>query len=616
MASSQNQSGPVFFTCAVHLTVVPEHVIRWDPTGCHPNEEAIEKIHRFCHTIYRVPITWLCSYAALKKYGAQLKQFVHEHGDEVAIYEGGIACSHALDHKPEVFQPWVEECGMLRPDAGFQSKEAEAIGGKCWHDMPYEDQRKALTYLKQAYERTLDAPVRVFASPHTNGDTVRVMSEIGLTTSWGYCWNYFCEGINHKGCQVQPFYISQKNHSVPNQEAGKDDVLAIWWGNASPVIGFHVDIHSRLGGPAFCGNALELANRSEGLDKYDLHRKIIEEVASWAAWNPFAMISLQLEAVWMSESEFSKELYDQYPTFNSTNTEVFYTQIETAMRVGGTPMTMSGFTEWHKKHIGTTAEYVAVSEDIVPEVRNRGKDQAYQPMVVYSDRRTQYFFDKARGFNYTRKYVYDPIVEEQDIVHEYPFVDEPQVYLKVKRAFNVTAGVVITPERVSYELTECELTAYADVRDYAAILWQANLPAYVSDGDLTVGGELKRVRTVREKNLAILFGDLKEGDNVFSLSSDLPGKYVRVVSCERVGRRYEIWIQNDADAVAVQMLKVMTEPGLKVGGYWWDGRYSKTLLRTGPSWYDRWTGEVGIRAVYPTALPLNAGLTRCSIELM
>lgn len=616
MASMQAKPGPVLFTCAVHLNVVPEHIIRWDPTGCHPNEEAIEKIHRFCHKIYQVPITWLCSYAALKKYGQQLKQFVHEHGDEVAIYEAGIACHHVLDGKPEVFQPWVEECGMVRPDAGFQSKEAEAIGGKCWHDMPYADQLRALAYLKKAYETILEAPVHTLATPHTNGDTIKVMSEIGLTTSWGYCWNYFCEGINHKGSQIQPFYISQKNHSVPNQEKGKDDVLSILWGNASPLIGTRVETHSRMGGPAFCGNALELANRSEGLDKYDLHRKIIEEWAGWAAWNPFAMISLQLEAVWMSEAEFSKELYDQYPTFNSTNTEVFYTQIETALRVGGKPMTMAGFTEWHKKNFGTTVEYVTVSEDIVPEVRNRGKDQAYQPFVVYSDKRTQYFFDKSRGFNYTRKYVYDSIVEEKDIVHEYPFVDEPQVYLKVKHALNISAGVVITPEKIAYELTDCALTAYHDVKDYAAILWQANLPSYVTDADLKIGGELRRVRTVRQKNLAILFGDLKTGDSVFSMSSDLPAKYIRVVSCEKVGRRYEIWIQNDADPVAVQMLKVMTEPGLKVGGYWWDGRYNKSINRMGPSWYDRWTGDVGIRAVYPAALMLNAGLTRCSIELM
>jgi hypothetical protein len=616
MTEAIQKTSPIFSTCAIHLTIVPQHIMRWDPPSYHPNEEAIAKIDRFCHRIYKVPITWLCSYAALKKYGDQLKTFIRDYGDEVAIYESGIACLHSLDYKPQEFQPWVEEAGIKRPDEGFQSKEAEAIGGKGWHDMTYAEQKTALGYLKQAYEDFLGSPVRILATPCTNQDTIRVMTEIGLDVSWGYCWNYFCEGMNHKGSLLHPFYISHENHSAPEQDIAAGKVLSIPWGTASPLVYTHVETHSRLGGPGFCSNALELAIRSEGLDKYDLHRKLIEEWASWAAWNPFVHIPIQLEAVWLSEDEISKELYDQYPTFNSATTEVLYTQIETALRIGAMPVTMSQFADWHKENIRDTAEFVTYAQDPLPDVRNRGKDQAYSPQVLYGSRQKQYWFDQSRGFNYIRKYSYSPIVHEKNIINEYPFADEPQVYLKIKHALNMTAGVMITPEKIAYELTEFELTAYQDVPDYAAILWQANLPSYINDADLETGGVLREFRTVREKNFAILFADLKQGDNKFIFRSDLPKEYIRIVRSEKVGKRYEVWIQNDVEEVHLHTLKVQTLPGLKVGGFWWDGRYNKTIFRLGPAHYDRDTGMLMLRALYPASLKLNAGLTRLSLEIL
>ncbi len=615
MTITSSHTAPIFTTCAIHLSVVPQHIMKCDPTCCHPNEEAIEKIDRFCHRIYNIPITWLCSYAALKKYSRQLKEFVHTYGDEVAIYEAGIACHHSLDYKPEEFQPWVEEAGMTRPDAGFRSKEAEAIGGKAWHDLTYDEQKTALTYLKRAYEDVLDAPVRILATPHTNGDTIRIMSEIGLDVSWGYCWNYFCEGINHKGSLIQPFYISHDNHSVPEQNPERNDVLAILWGTFSPVLGTHPEIHSRLGAPGFCSNALELAIRSEGLDKFDHHRKIIEEWVSWAQWNPYALLPLQLEAAWFSETEISKELYDQFPTFNSTTTEVFYTQLETALRLGAKAVTMSRFADWHKENIGNTAEFIAYSRDPLPNVRSRGKDQAYSPYVVYSNSQSQYFFDQSRGYNYVKKYIYSPVVPENRVVNEYPFADEPQVYLKIKHALNVTGGIVLTPEKTAYELTDFVLTAYQDVPDYAAILWQANIPPYLRDSDIEIGGVLREFKTVRQKNLAILFADLKQGENQFIFRSDIPKKHIRIVSSEKVGRRYEIWFENTADPVSLQTLHTQILTGLKVGGFWWDGRYYKTIYHYGPSHYDRYSGMLYLRAIYPASFMLNAGLTRMSLEL-
>ena len=42
----------------------------------------------------------------------------------------------------------------------------------------------------------------------------------------------------------------------------------------------------------------------------------------------------------MDEAQMPDDLYTQYPRFNSMNTEVFYTEIETALRGGATPLTL------------------------------------------------------------------------------------------------------------------------------------------------------------------------------------------------------------------------------------------------------------------------------------
>ncbi len=607
---------PLFTTCAVHLTEFPEFIMRNDPTACHPNEEAVGKIDRFCHQIYKVPITWLCSYSSLLKYKDQLKRFVHEYGDEVAIYEQGIGTHFALDNQPETYQPWVEECGLKRPDDGFKSKEAESIGGKCWHDMSYDEQKTALTYLKKTYESILGTPVHTLGSPHTSQDTIRIMTEIGLNVSWGYCWNYFCEGINHKGSLIYPFYINAKNHSVPEQNVTNSSVLAIPWGLTSTLITTHVEAHCRLGGPGFCLNTLEMLFRSAGLDKYDYHRKILAEFARSASWNPYMLLPLQLEAIWFSEAEISKELYDQYPAFNSATTEIFYSQIETALRLGAKPVTFTQFADWHRKTIGDTAECVLYSEDPIPEVRNRGKDQAYVPQIIYSSKTKQYWFEQSRGFNYVRKYVYTPTVEEKDIIDEYPYADEPRVFLKIKHGLNVMTGIAMNAETAFYELHDLQLTSYLDDPDYAAVLWQANLPSYIRDEDIQIGGAMTGFKTIREKNAAILFADLKKGNNTLIFRSDAPQKHIRIASSERVGRRHEVWFENEADEAVLHSLDLKIPTKLKLGGFWWDGRYTRSIFRYGPSHYNRNTGDFFLRSLYPATLKLNHGLTRFSIELM
>jgi len=60
----------------------------------------------------------------------------------------------------------------------------------------------------------------------------------------------------------------------------------------------------------------------------------------------------------------------------------------------------------------------------------------------------------------------------------------------------------------------------------------------------------------------------------------------------------------------------MINPGEKIGGFWWDGHYHRTIHRFGMSYYDRVTGRIVLWAVYPSPLKINRGLTRVSIELL
>ncbi len=616
MAKPFEQKDNLFMTCAIHLIPMPKWTMWRDPPCCHGLAEAVEKMDRFCHRIYKVPVTWMCSYAGLQQHAEQLKRFVHEYGDEVTIMEGGIASRAVLDNQPEVYQGWVEDCGLKRPGEDFQSKEAEAVGARAFHDMGYDEQKVCISYLKDYFDRTIGVPTRTLSTPCTNADTIRIMMELGMDVSWGYCWNYFCEGMNHKGSVPYPFYISPKNHSVPDPAPGQKRVLGLHWGMSSAAIYNRAEVHSKHGGPGFCSNPLELANRSEGLEKYDLHRKLIREAVSWAQWNPYGHLPLQLEAIWLSEDEISPELHDMYPTFNSANTEVLYTQIEECLRCGAKPVTFAGFADWHREHVGDTAEMVQHHEDPLPEVRNRGKDAHVPPLVLYGSSKRQFWFDRGRGFNYVRRYSYTPVVPEEQIVNEYPFDSEPRVYLRIKHSANVRTGLVIRPEGVHYELSQFDLTAYDGDPDYAAILWHANIPSYVKDEDITIGGALKGFKTIRPKNLAILFAELAKGENSIVFRSDLPGKHVRIVSAETVGKRFEVWIENDADEAYLNSIEFAMPTGLRIGGFWWDGHYSRTIFRYGWGHYSREDGKFWLASYYPVQLKINRGLTRMSVELL
>jgi hypothetical protein len=121
---------------------------------------------------------------------------------------------------------------------------------------------------------------------------------------------------------------------------------------------------------------------------------------------------------------------------------------------------------------------------------------------------------------------------------------------------------------------------------------------------------------VRDRNVAILFADLKQGGNPMVFRSDLPGEHIKIVRSERVGRRWEVWIENDAEEARLHSFSAMTEPGLRIGGWWWDGRYSRTIYRYGWGGYDRFTGGISFACFYPVTMKINQGLTRVSFELL
>ena len=58
----------LFFTNSIMVREVPTSFLIADPPAYHGQDEAIQKIHRFCHEIYNMPITWLCCNTSVHKY--------------------------------------------------------------------------------------------------------------------------------------------------------------------------------------------------------------------------------------------------------------------------------------------------------------------------------------------------------------------------------------------------------------------------------------------------------------------------------------------------------------------------------------------------------------------
>ncbi len=602
----------VFFTTTIHLSSWPYKKVKNDPPEQHRQDEAIAKMHRFCHEIYSVPVTWIVSWGAMKKYGTLLRGYCTKYGDEVGIMEYGIYPKNILEGETEPCQEWVEELGLTRPDE-FISSEPELVGTESWNDMPYEKQKRCISYLKKQYEEELGVPVTTFAVPFINADTIRVFHEVGITCSWAYNWNYFCEGINNKGCPFSPFYPGTQNHNVPEQNREECKTLAVHWGMSPYCLLYGSDTKSRRDA-SWCLNSMELTNRSMGLNQSDYDRRLIAERVSQAAYNPYVHLPVQLEAVWMDEEDISGcGRHEQFPSFNPHCTENFYKQIEECLRLGAQPVTHREFAEWHQKNIGDTAEMVTYSEDVTGGAVGNGKDSVAEPFLIYSDKTRQYWFSRAYGINYIRKYEYDRIQPNRH--GEYPFFREPQVYLKTKHGIVLRTGIHIADGRAYYAASGLSFTAYEDVPDYAGAVWSLNLPEEVAEQDLQMQG-IKRLKLIREKNAALFFADFQEGENELLLWSDVPAQFVRVARKERVGRRYEIWIENTGNEMRFARLHEVIDRNLRIGGFWWDGIYYHSIYAFDSAWYDYQTGEFSFGACYPRTFHLNRGYTRLSLELL
>ncbi|MBQ0106079.1 MAG: hypothetical protein KBT47_08610, partial [Armatimonadetes bacterium] len=556
------------------------------------------KIHRFCHEIYNIPITWLVDHKSMLLRQDMLKEYMEKYNDEVAILEWGMFTENVKD--AEIFQPWVESAGIIRPkDFVFNDELQTSVG---FHNMETEDIEKAIKFFAEDYRRVFGCDMKTFGNAFVDWRTVKAMKEAGIKNIWGYNWNYFCEGINNKGCPPGPFYIGEKNHNVPGNS--EDCIIGVHWGAASHLIQYETDKFCRQGGAGHCLNVLELANRSYGLDKIDFHKKVIREYAENAKWNPVVHIPLQIEAIWIDEGKTPEELgvYCQYPTFNPGNTEAYYTELEESMAVGAKGVTISDLCDYMRENVPCDHKYIFFSEDIAPDLRHKGKDAPWDTFLVYKDNKRQYWFLKDRKFNYIRKYDY---VEDNrtdlNFFGEYPFEEEPSVALKSKSMLCPTAGISLTDETACYELRDFSLTAKKEYKDYASVIWQANIPSYISDSEIETGGFVKDFVSVRDKNAVLLFGDLKEGLNDCIFRSGKPKDFIKIVRKELVGTRYEIWIENKGEETSLVSLETQILPGLALGGYWWNGEYNHTLYRFGWNDYNQKTGKFKIMSFYPVS---------------
>ena len=508
----------------------------------------------------------------------------------------------------EEYQPWIEMAGIKRPTKDICRAAFPFVG---FYDMKDEDIDKAIKFFAEDFKRLMGVPMKTFSNAFADNRTVKAMRKYGVKNLWGFNWNYFCEGINNKGSAPGPFYMSDINHNAP--APNKTYPIGVHWGAASHLIQYETDKQCRAGGAGHCLNSLELTNRSYGLDRIDFHKKVIREYAENAKWNPIVHIPLQIEAVWIDEGPIPPIFGEKavYPSFNRGNSESYFTELEESMRVGAKGVTISDLCDYMRENVPTDHKYIFFSEDIAPDLRHKGKDANWDTFVVYKDQKHQYWFLKDRKLNYIKKYSYDPIVPETS--EEYPYENEPDVALKSKEMLNPTAGIKVTDSGATYEINDFILSAKDDCKDYATIIWQANMPEYVKD--VETGGFVKGYVSVKEKNALILFGDLKQGVNECIFKASLPKDMVKIVRRELVGSRYEIWIENKGPESEMFWLETQIDPQLSLGAYWWNGEYNHSLFKYGWNDYNQKEGKFMIRVYYPITFKLREGLNRLSIEV-
>ncbi len=595
----------IFCTCTI---MALRHPMSLNPE-CLTSEceldDAISKVHKFFHEYLKVPVVWLINDAMLEPRGETFRRMHQEYGDEFGIYESGI---FAAGTQPGYGQDWPEKLGIKRPSL------IENPIGLTWAEMPEDMQVQALGYLKKRVDDVIGQDTKLVYAANGGANTVRAMKKVGLEILWGYNWHLYGDFVDAtgRGAPFTAFYVSDV-HQKAAAPIGDKSVLGIPWGACNLLNSYSVSWASRSGQNNVCINAHEVANRSGDIESQDYIEKVITELVGQAGWNPFVHIPVQIEAVWIDEGGAS---WGQHPRFTSHTTEVFYRIMEVAIRHGAKVVTCGDFLKWYRENFDRTPETLHYSEDLLPGHRFRGKDQDYAPMLAYCSHERQMIFLKSHGFNIARAYSYKDVRQADDPRREYPYQLPPPVDLKIGFWRDIQTGVVVTPEKAYYSAEGIDMTADAPQPDYAFILWQANLPDYIDIDDLECTPSISRVKLLREKNIAVVFASLAEGDNDLGIRSDKPNKYIKIERQEISGGRCEIYIRNDGPEVRLHRLQTKIDSHLQIGGFWWDGKYHQSIFHYHYSPYNWRTGEMTLNTAYPMSLPLYHGTTRCSIELL
>ncbi len=596
---------PFFSNIAVMVLCHPKELNREAMTADAFPDEALAKIHDFCHHRHRLPVTWLICAQSAERYGDRLRQWKAEYGDEIGIYEPALFGRETV---PPGVQTWLDELGVERPAAG------NPYGFLCWADVDGELQTRIFSHLKQKFDALFDQDTKVAYAANGGVSTVRAFKAAGLSVMWGYNWNLYGDVVDStgKGCLPYPFYVSDRHVKAP-ADRGAGAVLGVHWGSGDLANNFHTARQAHLAMNRCCLNAHELANRSGAVPKHEFIERFYRQTEESRNWNPFAYVPLQIEAAWADEGGV---FFGQYPSFNSRTIEIFYHLIETGLRYGAEYLTLEKLREWYLEHCPTTPEMLFWCDDLLPGVTIPGKDHGFQPAVIQGGRDHQRIFLKSSGFNAVRTYRYRPGHDEVDPRLEYPYEMEPDVSLKVKEWTTPSFGVRVTPEGACYASDEWNLTSRKDEPDYAALLWSLNLPEYIAPEELETSPNIRRVRLLPGKNAALVEAALQAGDNELKLFSARPNAFIHMEAPRLSGRRLEIYLHNSGPEAGLSFVVVRIDPWLRLGGVWWDGEYFDSLHYFHHSWYDFSAGDFGFRTAYPQTLRLRPGLTRLSLEVV
>ena len=68
----------LYFTNTLMIRQKPPELEEGCPNINFENDEAIKKIHRFCHEIYNIPVTWLVDYKSMLMYKDLFKEWTEK----------------------------------------------------------------------------------------------------------------------------------------------------------------------------------------------------------------------------------------------------------------------------------------------------------------------------------------------------------------------------------------------------------------------------------------------------------------------------------------------------------------------------------------------------------